>query len=132
MKIAEHVAKAKRFEDTIQKLDVQADYEIINWARMHVCSHLLNSALHARGVTPENWDIKHTWYLEDHPDQAHLDKNLDPEFRQALWALTVFEGLRQTHVRGEGPYGPEITLLAEKAFNQIKDFCRRTISSPSR
>ena len=131
MKIAEHVAKAKRFEDTIQKLDVQADYEIINWARMHVCTHLLNGALHARGVTPENWDIRHTWYLEQHPDPAHLYKKLDSECREALKVLTIFEGLRQTHVRGEGPFGPEVTLLAEKALNQIKEFCHRIVSSPS-
>jgi len=129
MKIAEHVAKAKHFEATIQKLDLEADYEVINWARMHVCSNLLNGALHARAVTPEDWDIYHTWYLEDYPDQAHLATKLDEEFRQVLEALTVFESLRQTHVRGQGPYGPEIVDRSKNAYDQIKDFCDRTIAT---
>lgn len=127
MKIAEHIAKAKRFEATIQKLDLDSDYEVINWARMHACSHFLNGALHARSITPEEWDIRHTWYLEDYPDQAQLAAKLDDEFRQALWSLTVFEGLRQTHVRGQGPYGPEITAISTRAFDHIKNFCIRVM-----
>jgi len=133
MKIDEHVAKAKRFEATIQKLNIEADYEVINWASMHFCTHLINGALHARGITAEDWDIRHTWYLlEDYPDQARLAAKLDEEFHQALRALHVFENLRQTHVRGPGPYGPEIVARAKIAYDRVKEFCGKTLAAVAR
>jgi hypothetical protein len=131
MNSAQHVAKAKRFQATVAKLDARDDFEMINWARMHICTHLLNGALHAAGVTPEDFDISHTWYFEDYPDQAGLDAKLGTEFREALSALTVFESLRQTHVRGPGPYGPEITQWAEDAYQRIVKFCETVLGPKS-
>jgi hypothetical protein len=130
MQTAQHVAKAKRFQATMAKLSVREDYEMINWARMHVCTHLLNGALHAAGVTSDDFDISHTWYFEDYPDQAALDARLGMEFREALSALTVFESLRQTHVRGPAPYGPEITEWAAEAYQRIVKFCDKVLSLP--
>ena len=123
-----HVAKAERLEATLQKLNITDDYEAIIWAKMHAATHLMNGALHTRGATPKDWDISHTWYLEDYPDPARLAAALDDDFRQALWAMTVYEGLRQTHVRGQGPYGPAIICLAQKEFDQIEAFCKRVIA----
>ena len=127
MKVADHIRKAERFEATIRKLNSRADYEAIMWARMHAATQRMNGALHAKSVTPEDWDISHSFNIERYEDQGHLASALDDEFREALWRLTVFESLRQTHVRGQGKYGPEIITLAQRDFDRIEAFCNRMI-----
>ena len=111
----------------MNKLDAEEDYESIMWARMHICTNLLNGALHSQGITPEDFDISHTWYLEDFSDQAHLEKNLNQEFRKALKKLIVFESLRETHVRGPAPYGPIALAASDEAYFHIRKFCARYI-----
>ncbi len=128
MTIDEHMAKAERFNASLKCLDPVDDYEAVMWARMHICSNWINAALHAKAVTPEDDDVAHTWYLFDYRDKEFLEKNLDEETRDALSQLTVFESLRTTHVRGPGPYGPDIGKLSNKAFNHLKEFCAKAVA----
>ncbi len=121
----DHIEKAGRFERSVKKLDAAEDCESIMWGRMHICTHLMNGALHAGGVTPEDFDIDHTWYLGDFPDQAHLEKTLDGEFREALRKLAVFEHLRESCVRGATPYGPALLAASDEAYVHIREFCAK-------
>ena len=131
MKIEEHMAKAERFVESMKKLDSVADYEAIMWARMHICSNWINTALHAKGITPEADDVAHTWYLFDYKDNAFLEAHVDEETRDALTQLAIFESLRTTHVRGSGPYGSDIGKLSDKAYQHLKEFTEKAISSMS-
>lgn len=125
MEIERHMEKAARFERTAGRLRCEEDYETIIWARMHACTHWLNAAFHAQKITPADLDFEHTWYLEKIPDQERLRAHLDNDLRDVLSALTVFEGLRATHVRGPGPYGSAITEMSEEAFDRIKTYASR-------
>ena len=125
MNAKDHIEKAGRFERSIKKLDTAEDCESIMWARMHICTNLLNAAFHAAGITPEDFDFSHTWYLEDFPDRAHLEKTVDGEFRGALRKLTVFEHLRETCVRGAAPYGPALLAASDEAYLHIREFCAK-------
>jgi hypothetical protein len=111
----------------MNKLGAEEDYESIMWARMHICTNLLNGALHAKGITPEDFDFNHTWYLADFPDQSHMEKNLDGEFRKALRELLVFENLRETYVRGPAPYGAMALAASDEVYFHIREFCRKHI-----
>lgn len=127
MKAEAHILKAGRFEATIGRLDPEEDYEAIIWASMHVCTHWLNAVFHAKGITPEDIDFEHTFYLEKIPDQESLRASLDDELRGVLKALEVFEGLRTTHVRGPGPYGPAICEMSGEAFERIKAYGQKSV-----
>ena len=125
MEIKKHMEKAARFERTAGRLRLEEDYEAIIWARMHACTHWLNAVFHAQKITPANIDFEHTWYLEKIPDQEQLRAHLDDDLRGVLSALTVFEGLRVTHVRGPGPFGADITEMSNEAFDRIKAYASR-------
>lgn len=127
MNANEHIEKAGRFERSMKKLDAGEDFESIMWARMHICTNLLNGAFHAAGITPEDFDFTHTFYIEEFPDQAHLEKMLDEEFREALRKLAVFENLRETCIRGAVPYGVELLAASDEAYLHIREFCAKHI-----
>ena len=125
MKVKEHIEKAGRFERSAKKLDAAEDFEAILWARMHICTNLLNAAFHAAGITPEEFDFSHTFYLEEFPDRAHLEKTVVGDFREALRKLAVFENLRETCVRGSAPYGPELLAASNEAYDYLREFCAK-------
>ncbi len=129
MKIEEHMAKADRFAQSMQKLHPTDDFEAVMWARMHICSNWINAALHAKGIIPEEDDVAHTWYLFDYADHDFLEANIDEEARRALTELTVFESLRTTHVRGPGAYGSEVCKLSDRAYNHLKEYTEKAIAT---
>ena len=130
MKVKEHIEKAGRFERSAKKLDAAEDCEAIMWARMHICTNLVNAAFHAAGITPEDFDFSHTFYLEEFSDRAHLEKTVVGDFREVLRKLTVFENLRETCVRGPAPYGPELLAASDEAYLHIREFCERHTGTP--
>lgn len=127
MNAQEHIEKAGRFERSLKKLDASEDYEAIMWARMHICTNLVNAAFHTAGVTPVDFDFSHTFYLEKFPDHEHLKKTVTGDLREVLRKLTVFEHLRETCVRGPAPYGPELLSASDEAYFHIRDICAKRI-----
>lgn len=129
MKILDHLEKAQRFTGTLERLDDRkADYEAIIWARMMASIHWMNAVVHAKGIIPENWDLNHTWYLDQYPDQSILEKIDDP-LREALGCVSVYERIRTSHIRGPSPFGEEILKLADSSFEQFEAYCRDVLGT---
>ena len=129
MLIEEHLAKAKRFIESAGKLDPVDDYEAILWARMHIGSNWLCAALHALGMTPPEDDVAHTWWLFDYGDKDKFEAHIDEAMVKAFKALGVFESTRQSHVRGPGPYGPEVLKHSDEALNYLEKYAREKIGA---
>jgi hypothetical protein len=125
VKVAEHLASAERFEATLRKLDLEADYEAILWARMHAATHYFNAALHARGATSEDWDTLHAEYLRDCPDPDRLAAGLTAELCEVVETMLLLERLRPAFVRGNAPFGPEITARSGEDYARLRATCTR-------
>ncbi len=127
MQIKEHLAKAERFIRSARKLDPQEDYEAILWARMHIGSNWLCAALHALKMTPPEDDVAHTWWLYEYGDRKRFEAYIDQAMVNAFKALGVFESTRQSHIRGPGPYGPEVLKLSDEAYHYLKEYAEKTV-----
>lgn len=129
MQIEEHMAKADRFIESVSKVDPVEDYEAILWGRMHIVSNWLCAALHALKMTSPEDDVAHTWWLYDYGDKERFESFVDEDMVRAFRALTVFESTRQSHVRGPGPYGPEILKVSDEAYNYLKAYTEKILES---
>lgn len=122
MKPKIHMDKAANYVASIGRLDVEEDYEAILWASMQACTHWMNAIFHAKGLTSEDFDADHTWYLDNCPDRQRFDPRLDDEMRKVIDSLALFERLRLSHVRWDAPFGPQAVRDSRATF----DWMRRT------
>ena len=116
MRTREHVLKAGRIEATLRKLDSERDYEMIIETCMLAATHLLNAALHTRGVTHGHSDQSHTI----RPPLEFFRKPVDAELEEAMKPLKFIEGLRPLHVRGGAPHDPQMVEQCLGAFETAK------------
>ncbi len=65
--------------------------------------------------------------LEASLRKLNLAEKLDGDFYEALGKLTVFESLRETHVRGPAPYGPAVLAASDEAYAHIRELCTKHI-----
>ena len=115
-----HMDKAARYVATIGGLDPEDDYETILWASMHACTHWMNAIFHAKGLTGEDFDVAHTWYLDGCPDRGRLDPKLDDQMRKVLDAMSLFERLRLSHVRWDAPFGAQAVRDSRATFDWMR------------
>lgn len=114
-----HMDKADRFCATIDRLDPEQDYEVILWASMHAATHWMNIIFHAKGLTGEDFDLAHTWYLDDNPDRERFVSGLDDEARTVLDHMALFERLRLSHVRWDAPFGAQAVRDSRPTFDKM-------------
>lgn len=121
MKVADHVTKAQRIEDTmLRKLDPEADYEIYVEACMLAGTHLLNAVLHRYAVTDERSDLLHS-------DKPALNAPVRPELRPLFDAMKFIEDLRPGYLRGTNAWNPDHGRQCAERFNQVKRFAQQAL-----
>lgn len=121
MRIADHVTKAKRIEDTmIRKLDPDADYEIYVEACMLAGTHLLNAVLHKYAVTDDGSDLLHS-------DKPALGAPAQSELRPLFDAMKFIEDLRPGYLRGTTAWDQDHGRQCAERFNQVKRFAQQAL-----
>ena len=113
MRIEDHIAKAKRLEATLAKLDLDRDHALCLEGYMLAGTHLLNALLHQRAVTSEKFDLNHT-------DRPVLDKPVDESLRPVFAALKRIEDLRPDYLRGTKSWTPEQARTCRDSYAAIK------------
>ena len=121
MKVADHLAKAERIEQTMtRKLDRDADCEIYVEACMLAGTHLLNALLHHYAVTSVSADLLHS-------DKPALNGPVRPELRPLFDAMKFIEDLRPGYLRGTATWNPEHGRACEERFNQVKRYAQQVL-----
>ncbi len=129
MKIESHLAKFRRLDAALRKLDPGNDQELWIWTAMNAGVHLLNAALHDCGATdardsfhsqveglyavPDRvsgalHDIMHAPGDVMHVGQPPIAAPLSAAIERAGDALQSIENLRETHVRGSERAPPDV------------------------
>ena len=122
MKVEEHLNKAARIEQSMAKLDLDADYEAIIENCMIAGTHYYNSVMHTLGATPSDKDFKHTY--KPRPLLPLVPDELAP----MRAALHVVELLRPHHVRGGDPYSPQVGRACWSSYQEVKSFAMKVIN----
>ncbi len=101
MNIEQHIALARRIENSLQKCG-PADYEMKIEAAMLAGTNWLNVVLHRLGANRPDGDVFHTYLLtiNEYRRLAIADGEL-------MQALTEIEDSRPPHVRGNWPGGEQ-------------------------
>jgi len=137
MKVESHLAKFRRLDSMLRRLDPLADQELWIWTAMNAGVHLLNAALHRGGVTSET-DSFHTQVegvyvvldpvgggMHDrmhapgdimHVEQPKLHGPLPAAVERASNALRTIEDLREAFVRGPRRAEPDEARQWEQAY----------------
>jgi len=117
MRIDKHIQKSIRFEETMQKLDDENDYETIVEICMLASAHYINASLHKIGRLRIDKDIKHN-VLEGF---LKREKPFDNSEEVSI-LIGRLERLRPSHVYGSGKNG-EIARVAKECYFKIKQIC---------
>jgi hypothetical protein len=146
MKNSSHIAKFRRLDAALGKLDAEKDSELWIWTAMNACVNLLNAALHHYGLTRES-DLFHTQVegvyarpdrtagtLMDvtappgdvmHAGQPALATPLPDELQRASLALGLIEDLREDFVRGSQAPTKPMTKEWQLAYHSCRaELCR--------
>ncbi len=156
MEVRFHREKFDRLLRARSKLDSLDDFELWFWIGMTAATHMVNAALHARGVSadghyysyhvfglyvlPERdangWkrapkppgDIVHT----GRPELPAVNAANDTDLLDAFSALRVLEDMREPFVRGNRPITPFVAAACAKAFDHcIKIAQEILVDSPA-
>lgn len=150
MRIAEHLAKAERFEALRARLDPGVDFELWFWMGLSAGTALINAALHAAGITDENdrfaTQVPDVYAVPDgsgwrpeiafHCDLIHaglpaLDAVLPPAISRAFEAMEVIEHYRDPCVRGDHLVTEELIARLAMAYERCAGAAREAIGSRS-
>jgi hypothetical protein len=146
MKNSSHIAKFRRLDVALSKLDAEKDSELWIWTAMNACVNLLNAALHRSGFTRES-DLFHTQVegvyarpdrvagtLTDvmevpgdvmHAGQPALATPLPDGLQRASLALGLIEDLREGFVRGSQTPTKTMTREWQRAYQSCcAELCR--------
>lgn len=118
MKIENHIKKAKRMSESVSKLDLKEDYELIIEACLLMAAHYINAAMHKIGVLPEERDIKHNKLAGFLKKENSLGKRSEEVSNLILF----IEDLRPSHVYGRGENGETAEKVTD-TFEKIKKIC---------
>jgi phosphomevalonate kinase len=118
MRIEEHVRKAKSFENTIKKLDLEEDYETVVEDCILATSHYVNAAMHKIGSLRIDKDIKHTRL----PSELRENRGLRGKSEEVAKLVEELENLRPSHIYGKGRNG-ETAKRALDVYEKIKKIC---------
>ena len=121
MKVENHIKKAKRFEKTLGKLDLEEDYETMIEDYLLVASHLINASMHKLGKLKIEKDIKHNQLYGYLCNEAIL------EFGSVIKdAINNLEQLRPSHVYGKGENG-DTARKAKEYFDKINEIALKIL-----
>jgi hypothetical protein len=121
MKVADHMKKAQRIEDTmLRKLNRDEDYEIYVEACMLAGTHLLNAVLHQYAITDEKSDLLHS-------DKPALKDPVRAELRPLFDAMKFIEDLRPGYLRGTTVWNPEHGKQCVQRYEEVKRFADRVL-----
>jgi hypothetical protein len=121
LKVADHLTKARRIEETMmRKLDRDVDYEIYVEACMLAGTHLLNALLHHHSVTAVGADLLHS-------DKPPLNRPVPPELRPFFDAMKFIEDLRPGYLRGTNTWNPEHGRACEERFDEVKRYAQQVL-----
>lgn len=146
MKNSSHIAKFRRLDAALSKLDAEDDSELWIWTAMNACVNLLNAALHHAELTHES-DLFHTQVegvyarpnrtagtLTDvaaspgdvmHAGQPALSTPLPASLQTASLALASIEDLREGFVRGSEVPTRLMTEQWQRAYRSCRaELCR--------
>lgn len=112
----EHIQKAERLETTLQKLDLEEDYEMVIDNCMNAVTHYMNAAFHAEGMTHEMQDQGHT----SRPPLRFLSASLSGDLKKAMGPVEFIESLRPQFVRGTEPCDRETIEKCVACFEEAK------------
>jgi hypothetical protein len=148
MKIAEHLAKAARFEALRARLDPVADFELWFWMGLSAGTALINAALHAGGLTDENHrfatQVPDVYAVADgdgwrpeiafrcdliHAGLPALEGVLPPPISRAFEAMEVIEHYRDPCVRGDHPVTAELIVRLATAYEHCAGAAREAIGN---
>lgn len=113
-----HRRKAERIERSLAKC-ARKDYEAVIEAAMLAGSHWFNMALHVFGLTAEDDDVVHTYFLTGNQSQRYGILAGD-----MLAALDAIEQLRPLYVRGNAPGGEAAGRRAFELLARIRESAR--------
>jgi hypothetical protein len=141
-----HLARARRFEASMAKLDPAADFEMLVWSAMHAGTHFLNAALHAAGVTVANraYPSNHAGHyfvpaeagfregpgpLGDviHADMPPVPGPIPPVVARAMDALRVVERVAADALRAPAPVAGEARARWRAAYETAKAACLEAV-----
>ncbi len=129
MKIESHLAKFRRLDATLRKLDPGTDQELWIWTAMNAGVHLLNAALHDCNATHEtdafHSQVEGLYAVPDrasggmrdalqapgdvmHVGQPPIAAPLPAAIERASVALRTIEDLRERYVRGSERAAPDV------------------------
>lgn len=150
VRIAEHIAKADRFEARRAELDPVDDFELWFWMGLSAGTALINAALHAAGITEENdrfatqvpdvyavpgdreWSPKIAFSCDlIHVGLPAIESSLPSAIRRAFDAMEVIEHYRDPCVRGDHPVTKELIMQIDAAYNRCVGAAREVIGSAS-
>ncbi|WP_456474663.1 hypothetical protein [Candidatus Pyrohabitans sp.] len=118
MKIADHLEKIRRFENTLRKLDDEEDHETIVELCVLMASHYVNAALHATERVRQDRDIKHN-RLEGF---VRREECFGSESARVANLIGSLERLRPGQAYGRGRDG-EVARRARELCTEIKRIC---------
>lgn len=146
MKIAEHIAKAERFEASRARLDPVVDFELWFWMGLSAGTALINAALHAAGITDENdrfaTQVPDVYAVPDgngwrpeiafrcdliHAGLPALQVVLPPPISRAFEAMEVIERYRDPCVRGDHLVTEELIARLDTAYERCAGAAREAI-----
>lgn len=150
MRIVDHLAKARRYEASLRRLDPVEDLALVVWSAMNCGTNLVNAALHRLGVTDERDGFathhEHSYVAAapgsapprfervryERGDLIHafmpkLAAGPPAELAAAFEALKAIEDMRPLYVRGSAPYSREASVSCLVSLAAIKDVCGRII-----
>ena len=153
MEIATHREKIERLTDLLTRLEPVEDFEIWMWASMTAATNALNAALHHLGVTEPGKLYPHQipgLYVEPQPveewrwrkvfaapgDVIHLGLpplagTIPDRVFEAAKALAVIEDMREEHVRGAQPIGPQLVDQCAAAYRSCMTILEDILAGPS-
>jgi hypothetical protein len=100
MRIHDHLEKAARIERTRNEtLRSDSDYILYVDSFMISMTHQLNVVLHALNLTPESFDLVHTYLPK-------LDRPLPTEVVMLMDLVRDVERMRPGYLRGDIPWSP--------------------------
>lgn len=122
MRIADHVTKARRIEETMKrKLDRDGDYEIFVEACMLAGTHWLNAVLHKLSITNEGSDLLHS-------DKPPLPGSPRPELRPYFAAMKFIEDLRPGYLRGTKTWSANDGKRCLECYQQVKAYVEKVLA----
>jgi hypothetical protein len=118
----EHLTKAARIAAPLDGcLDWTGDYEMALEACRIAGTHLLNAALHIRGVTAETEDLAHS-------DRPPLE-DVPAEVREMMAALKAIEDTRLGYTRDDRPWVEADGKRCRERFATLRAIADRMLPS---